>query len=105
MKVLSTVRNIGVIFIGVALYGEIVTTNQALGYTIALIGFIGYNAGQMGYWVELPFELSCSFLEGGPLSASSSSAGLLQVSLNKASDADSDDENDKSKLLNSGEKA
>ena len=31
MKVLSTVRNIGIIFIGVAAYGEVVTQNQGLG--------------------------------------------------------------------------
>ena len=53
MKVLSTIRNIGIIFIGVAAYGEIVTFNQGLGYTIALIGFAGYNAAQMGYWKEI----------------------------------------------------
>ena len=52
MKVLSTIRNIGIIFIGVAAYGEIVTFNQGLGYTIALVGFAGYNAAQMGYWKE-----------------------------------------------------
>lgn len=54
MKVLSTIRNIGIIFIGVALYGEVVTTNQALGYTVALAGFIAYNAAQMGFWTEIP---------------------------------------------------
>lgn len=54
MKVLSTIRNIGIIFIGVAAYGEIVTLNQGLGYTVALVGFIGYNAAQMGIWKELP---------------------------------------------------
>jgi drug/metabolite transporter (DMT)-like permease len=48
MKVLSTARNISIVFIGIALYGENVTTNQGIGYSIALIGFGGYNAAVMG---------------------------------------------------------
>lgn len=95
MKVLSTVRNIAIIFIGVAAYGEVVTRNQALGYTLALAGFVGYNAAQMGFWKELPLMAppvmpkqfshnDDSDCEHGGKEASSELSGLLGVSKNKS---------------------
>jgi drug/metabolite transporter (DMT)-like permease len=41
LKVLGTLRNILVIFAGVLFYSERITLNEALGYTVALIGFAG----------------------------------------------------------------
>ena len=43
---LGTVRNIFTIFAGAFLYGETVTVNEWLGYSVALAGFAAYNAGQ-----------------------------------------------------------
>jgi hypothetical protein len=39
--VLGTLRNIIVILAGVFFYGESVTINESIGYTLALIGFVG----------------------------------------------------------------
>jgi len=50
MKVLGTVRNIFTIIIGIIFYSESVATNEGLGYTVALIGFVGYNMSKSGYW-------------------------------------------------------
>jgi hypothetical protein len=50
MKILGTVRNICMVVIGVFWYKEIVTMNQANGYGLALVGFVGYNLSKMGYF-------------------------------------------------------
>ena len=88
MKVLSTIRNIGIIFIGVAAYGEIVTMNQGLGYTVALIGFAGYNAAQMGYWKEV--YVPCSNHNGALVDRNNSS----DVEKQRTQDTDNDDNDD-----------
>lgn len=49
MKVLGSVRSIILIIIGILFYGEVVVLNEAIGYSIALFGFAGYNAAKMGY--------------------------------------------------------
>lgn len=54
MKVLGTVRNIFTIIIGVIFYSEAVTIHEGLGYSVALIGFVGYNMSKSGYWDSLP---------------------------------------------------
>ena len=48
MKILVQVRNICMVVIGVLLYHEVVTANQAFGYLIALFGFAMYNMAKMG---------------------------------------------------------
>lgn len=50
MKILGTLRNIIMVVVGVLLYGEVITLHQAGGYTISLIGFVGYNLAKMGYF-------------------------------------------------------
>jgi len=50
MKVLGTVRNIFTIVIGVILYSETVALNEGFGYSVALLGFVGYNMSKSGYW-------------------------------------------------------
>jgi drug/metabolite transporter (DMT)-like permease len=55
MKILGTVRNICLVFVGVIFYGENITTNQFLGYSIALVGFAGYNAAKMNYFDNSPY--------------------------------------------------
>ena len=56
MQVLGTVRNIFTIFAGAFLYGETVTVNEWLGYSVALAGFAAYNAGQSS---PFPRPLPC----------------------------------------------
>lgn len=53
-QVLGTVRNIFTIFAGAFLYGETVTLNEWLGYSVALAGFAAYNAAKAGYWDKAP---------------------------------------------------
>lgn len=50
MKILGTFRNIVTIAIGVVVYKEVITFYEGLGYMIALVGFIGYNLSEMGYF-------------------------------------------------------
>lgn len=52
MKILGTLRNILTLLLGVLIYHEIVTTNEMIGYFIALIGFMGYNLSKMGYFAS-----------------------------------------------------
>ena len=50
MKVLGTARNVLTILLGVLFYGETVSINEGLGYSLALVGFAGYNAAKGGAW-------------------------------------------------------
>lgn len=50
LKVLGVARNVLVIVIGVIFYREIVTLNEGMGYSLAVLGFAGYNAAQMKFW-------------------------------------------------------
>ncbi|CAE8711464.1 unnamed protein product [Polarella glacialis] len=43
LKVLATLRNIGLIGYGIAVLGEQVSSEQAMGYSVALVGFVGYT--------------------------------------------------------------
>mmetsp|Transcript_2777 Transcript_2777/g.2912 ORF Transcript_2777/g.2912 Transcript_2777/m.2912 type:complete len:358 (+) Transcript_2777:125-1198(+) len=54
MKVLGTVRNIFTIFLGFLFYKEVISVNEGLGYTIALLGFAAYNIAKSGYYDTLP---------------------------------------------------
>eukprot|EP00927_Polykrikos_kofoidii_P064970 TRINITY_DN60773_c0_g1_i1.p1 TRINITY_DN60773_c0_g1~~TRINITY_DN60773_c0_g1_i1.p1 ORF type:complete len:376 (+),score=37.82 TRINITY_DN60773_c0_g1_i1:136-1263(+) len=42
-KVLNLARCVGLVFIGVFVYGESISVQQRIGYSIAVVGFIGYN--------------------------------------------------------------
>lgn len=48
LKVITTIRNVGVVFIGIIFFNETVTNTQFVGYTVALLGFLSYQAGMMG---------------------------------------------------------
>jgi hypothetical protein len=50
MKMLGTLRNLVTIFLGVMLYQEVVTVQEAQGYLVALIGFIGFNLSSSGFF-------------------------------------------------------
>jgi multidrug transporter EmrE-like cation transporter len=50
MKILGSVRSVGLIYIGILFYGEEVSLNEMIGYSIALLGFFLYNAASQGYW-------------------------------------------------------
>lgn len=50
MKVLGTLRNIFTIFLGVLFYSEAITSQEVIGYSIALLGFVAYNLSKAGYW-------------------------------------------------------
>jgi hypothetical protein len=54
MKVLGTLRNILTIFLGVMFYSETIDPNEWIGYMIALLGFVAYNAAKSGYWDSSP---------------------------------------------------
>mmetsp|Transcript_43593 Transcript_43593/g.136781 ORF Transcript_43593/g.136781 Transcript_43593/m.136781 type:complete len:342 (-) Transcript_43593:73-1098(-) len=43
LKVLGTLRNIGLVAYGAVVLGEVVTGRQCLGYALSLGGFVGYN--------------------------------------------------------------
>jgi len=47
MKILNTFRSIGLVVIGVVVYGEYHSPKQLFGYSIAITGFAGYNLFQM----------------------------------------------------------
>lgn len=49
-KVLNVVRCIGLVFVGVLFYGEVVSVQEAVGYSVSLLGFFGYN------WAKLDPE-------------------------------------------------
>ena len=46
MKVLGTLRNILTIGMGIVFYGETVSMTEGLGYSLALLGFVCYNASK-----------------------------------------------------------
>jgi drug/metabolite transporter (DMT)-like permease len=50
MKILGTIRNVIMVFVGVLFYNEVISTSEALGYSISLAGFIAYNLAKMGYF-------------------------------------------------------
>jgi drug/metabolite transporter (DMT)-like permease len=50
MKILSAVRNILLVFVGILFYNEVVSVNQGIGYFIALVGFALYNIAKSGYF-------------------------------------------------------
>jgi len=52
MKILTTMRNVLLVFVGIFCYGEIVTDIQMIGYMISLTGFVAYNLAQMGYFAS-----------------------------------------------------
>jgi len=43
LKVIGTLRNMGLICFGVMFRGEVLVAKQLIGYAVALFGFIGYN--------------------------------------------------------------
>jgi hypothetical protein len=46
--VLGTVRNILTIFLGAMFYTEVISTNEFIGYAVALLGFAFYNVAKSG---------------------------------------------------------
>lgn len=93
MKVLGTARNVFTILLGVLFFGEVVSLHEGLGYTLALIGFAGYNAAKSGYWnvisvlgyVPFPPPPPSSL---GNKSADDPEAGVALLSTLQKSDAD-----------------
>jgi drug/metabolite transporter (DMT)-like permease len=74
MKILGTIRNILMVVLGVLLYNEVITSYQALGYLISLIGFTGYNMAKMGYFspkIPIPMSDSPKVADGTELVTSS----------------------------------
>ena len=43
LKVLAQMKSIIIIFFGMAIYGDVVSTQTALGYATAIVGFAFYN--------------------------------------------------------------
>ena len=50
LKILGSVRSIGLVYIGVLFYDEQVTRKEMIGYGIAMIGLIFYNLAKSGYF-------------------------------------------------------
>jgi hypothetical protein len=46
VKVLNTIRGVGVVLVGILFYGELCTYLELAGYTAAIAGFMLYNIGQ-----------------------------------------------------------
>merc|ERR1719352_651519 len=47
IKILNTARCVALVFVGVIFYGEVVSPMELVGYSLALIGFAGYNFVQL----------------------------------------------------------
>lgn len=56
LKILSMVRNLGVILYSVVILREIVTAEQLIGMVISLAGFAAFNYLQMNKMGEIPFN-------------------------------------------------
>lgn len=101
MKVLGTARNVLTILLGVMFYGETVSVNEGLGYSLALVGFAGYNASKGGGWNVLTCFGYTPFPPGIPsgkaASASTgdndpeSATGLLKPSTSRGDTSDTGD--------------
>merc|ERR1712146_849967 len=63
-KILNTARCVALVFVGVIFYGEVVTPMALVGYSLALIGFVGYNfvqvAPEKGEMLERQVGRCCS---------------------------------------------
>lgn len=46
-KVLNTFRCICLVVVGVVFYGEVLSNLELFGYSVALVGFVGYNYAQL----------------------------------------------------------
>eukprot|EP00435_Cladocopium_sp_Y103_P062693 s718_g24.t1 len=59
LKVVTTLRNIALVVYGAFVLGEPVTSSQGAGYTLALVGFVGYSyysgapAGKVSDYVQV----------------------------------------------------
>ena len=73
LKVVTTLRNIGVVFIGIICFHESVTNYQFMGYSIALVGFMIYQASTLGYNCGCNQPLSDTFC---PCDSSNSSSSI-----------------------------
>lgn len=47
LKILATIRNVGLVIVSVLLFSEVVTALQAFGYGVSIIGFALYNYVKM----------------------------------------------------------
>lgn len=52
LKVLAQMKSIIIIFFGMAIYGDVVSTQTALGYATAIVGFAFYNWAKIDPWGE-----------------------------------------------------
>ena len=102
MKVLGTARNVLTILLGVMFYGETVSVNEGLGYSLALVGFAGYNASKGGGWNVLtcfgytPFPPGNPSGKGAGVGATGdndpeSATGLLKPSTSRGDTTDTGD--------------
>mmetsp|Transcript_154888 Transcript_154888/g.496305 ORF Transcript_154888/g.496305 Transcript_154888/m.496305 type:complete len:449 (+) Transcript_154888:130-1476(+) len=51
-KMLNSVRGMALVVVGVVFYGEVVSSQEAVGYSISMLGFAGYN------WLQISPEHS-----------------------------------------------
>jgi drug/metabolite transporter (DMT)-like permease len=62
-KILNTARGMGLVFIGVLVYGEVITPVEMFGYIVSLIGVLGYNfvqvAPEQGAKLEASVQQLC----------------------------------------------
>lgn len=56
LKILNTARCVGLVFVGVLCYGEVLTVMEVCGYLTALLGFAGYNWSMMSTDANEKFE-------------------------------------------------
>ena len=58
------------ILLGVLCYGEYISLSEGLGYSLALVGFAGYNAAKAGYWDKIDISALKPSLLSSPSSSS-----------------------------------
>mmetsp|Transcript_123742 Transcript_123742/g.344418 ORF Transcript_123742/g.344418 Transcript_123742/m.344418 type:complete len:201 (+) Transcript_123742:1-603(+) len=74
-KILSIVRNIGVIVVGMIFYGEVHSWYSLSGYGVSLVGFIGYTVFEANKQLASRFDDWCDALR----SCRNSSTGAERV--------------------------
>lgn len=92
LKILNTVRGIGLVAFGVVFYGEECSVVQLVGYAVCLIGFIGYNYFQLRKTSAAAVEDWADNTFGACLRCQCGNGSAAATSSLASSDAEADDE-------------
>eukprot|EP00929_Paragymnodinium_shiwhaense_P000280 TRINITY_DN100520_c0_g1_i1.p1 TRINITY_DN100520_c0_g1~~TRINITY_DN100520_c0_g1_i1.p1 ORF type:complete len:536 (+),score=80.90 TRINITY_DN100520_c0_g1_i1:125-1609(+) len=67
LKILNVIRCVGVVIVSVVFYHEVLSRTQLVGYSITLVGFVGYNFAQFLQPAARDDTTRSSLCKGGPL--------------------------------------